>query len=219
MNEFLKTRVAVDAATYFLKGQGLVESGLSCKNWEIAETIHWLNDGNIIDLGSDGSVVLQNAVKLGLKGRKVGVDLLYEKDVTVMVEDYIELYKRDAMDTQLEGNSFDIVTSLSVIEHEVDFGKFAKEVGRLLKSGGSAFVSFDYWNPKPAYEKRILYNLDWNILDTNDVLRLVAEFKNNGMELTSDIDWTTEEAVINSSFCSPVESVSYSFGILHFKKK
>lgn len=216
MNEFLKTRIAVDAATYFLRGQGLVESGLSCKNWEIAETIHWLNDGNIIDLGSDGSVVLQNAVKLGLKGRKVGVDIIYDGDK--ITEDGIELYKRDAMDTQLDGGVFDIVTCLSVIEHDVKYDKIAKEVSWLLKTGGIAIISFDYAEPKPNTEKMRLYNLDWNILDKSDVLQLVNQFSFNGIELTSEIDWETQDMVINKFYCAPTD-VEYTFGILQFIKK
>lgn len=217
MNEFLRRRSQVNISTMFLQQSGLEASGLDCKNWEIATLIPYLKDGNLIDLGSDGSVVLANAVNLNLKGRKVGVDIIYDGDK--ITEDGVELYKRDAMDTGLEENSFDMVTSLSVIEHEVNFERFAKEVGRLLKIGGYAYVSFDYWNPKPEYEKRRLYNLDWNILDMNDVIGLCKCFSDNDMELTSPIDWTTEDAVINSTFCSPVESVAYSFGILQFKKK
>lgn len=217
MNEILKTRAAVDVATKYLQDNGLVESGISCKNWEIAQIIPLLTHGDLIDLGSDGSVVLPNAVKLNLKGRKVGIDLLYKEDFVTV--DGIELFKGDLQSTPFEDSSFDIVTSLSVIEHEIDFDKFAKEVGRLLRSGGDAFISCDYWNPKPEYEKRKLYNLDWNILDRNDVLALVAAFFFNGMELTGEIDFTTQDAVINPSYCSPAAGVEYSFLVLNFKKK
>lgn len=216
MNNFLKTRDEVSLATKYLQDNNLIESGLSCKNWEIAQVIPYLKDGDLVDLGSDGSVVLPNAVALNLKGRKVGIDLAYEEDV---VTDWgAELYKGDLMQTSFENESFDIVTSLSVIEHEVDFDKFAKEVSRILKIGGNAYVSFDYWNPKPDYEKRKLYSLDWNILDKNDVVSLIFHCSGYGMGVTSAIDWTVQDAVINDKFCSPVAGVSYSFGLFNFQK-
>lgn len=218
MNEFLKTRAQVYAATHYLQENGLIESGISCKNWEIASIIPFLKDGDIVDLGSDGSVVIPNAVKLGLKGYKCGVDLAYKHETEQMDND-VTLIKGDLMDSGLVSGAFDIVTCLSVIEHEVKFDRIAKEVGRLLKVGGNAFISFDYWHPKPPTENTKLYNLSWNILDRNDVITLIDEFMDNGMELTSHVDWETQDAVINPAYCSPAPGVSYSFGILNFIKK
>lgn len=114
--------------------------------------------------------------------------------------------------------SYDYITCLSVIEHEVDFSKFAKEVSRLLKKDGHLFVSFDFWNPKPLYEKRKLYKLDWNILDEADVLNLIDVMRQNGLHLVGDIDWSLQDAVINDRYCSPVQGVEYTFGIFHFTK-
>lgn len=216
MNSILATRADVDIATKYLQDNELVESGISCKNWEIAQILPLLKDGDLIDLGSDGSVVLPNAIKLGLKGRKVGIDLLYKEDV---FREDVELYKGDLMDVPFVDNSFDTITCLSVVEHDVKYNKIAKEVGRLLRKGGDAFISCDFWIPKPDTSKTRLYDLNWNILDKNNAMELIDEFKNNGMKLTSEVDWTTNEAVINSTYCSPVQGVSYSFLILHFIKK
>jgi 2-polyprenyl-3-methyl-5-hydroxy-6-metoxy-1,4-benzoquinol methylase len=77
------------------------------------------------------------------------------------------------MDTNFENGEFDTIVSCSVIEHQVDFKKFAKECGRLLRIGGNLCVSFDYFNPKPDTSKMKLYSLDWNILDRQDVLNLI----------------------------------------------
>lgn len=215
MNEFLKTRNDVDISTKYLQDNGLQESGLSCKNWEIASVIPYLKDGDLCDLGSSGSVVLENAVKLNLKGRKVGVDLAYEHN---NITDEIELYKGNLMSTMFNDEAFDIITCLSVIEHEINFDKISKECGRLLRHGSNLFISFDFWQPKPDTSKMQLYSLSWNILDKNDVLNLVEAMKANGLELTGEIDWTTQDAVINKFYCAPCD-VEYSFGILNFIKK
>ena len=217
MNKFLKTRQEIDEATKFIQDNGLVESGISAKNWEVWQVMPYMKDGDWLDMGSDGGVVLQNLLAKKINGVKVGVDLSYHLDYYWDIEGIL-LYKRDLMNTGFGSNSFDFITSLSVIEHEVDFSRFAKEVSRLLKSGGHLFVSFDYWNPKPLYEKRKLYKLDWNILDEKDVLNLIDVLRENGLNLVGDIDWTTQDAVINDTYCSPVQGVSYTFGIFHFIK-
>lgn len=219
MNNFLRTRAEVDNATEYLANGNFVASGLSCKNWEIASVIPYLKDGAILDMGSDGSVVLDNAVKLGLKGKKYGIDLAYAGKVFDITDAEVFYIAGDLMNTPFAPESFDIITCLSVIEHEVDFFKFAKECSRLLKPRGKLYCSFDFWNPKPQYEKRKLYSLDWNILDKKDVKELVLAFGVHGMFVTDTIDWTTQDAVINSTFCSPVQGVEYTFGLLEFVKK
>lgn len=219
MNKFLKTRQEIDDATKYLQDNGLVESGISAKNWEVFQVIPYMRDGNWADLGSDGGVVLDNLVRKQIVGFKIGIDLAYPE--TIKQKSYVDGYdkiKGDIMNTGLPTGLFDFITCLSVIEHEVDFTKFSKEVSRLLKSGGHLFCSFDFWEPKPLYEKRKLYKLDWNILDKKDVFNLIDVLKENGLEIVGDIDWTKQDAVICDSYCSPVQGVSYTFGIFHFKK-
>jgi SAM-dependent methyltransferase len=197
----------------------LVVSGISAKNWEVWQVMPYMVDGDWLDMGSDGGVVLDNLIAKGIKGAKAGIDLSYPENIRSAHHDGVILYKGDLMaSTFFENSTFDFVTCLSVIEHEVDFSKFAKEVSRLLKSGGHLFVSFDYWNPKPLYEKRKLYKLDWNILDEKDVLNLIDVLRENGLHLVGDIDWTLQDAVINDRYCSPVQGVEYTFGIFHFTK-
>ena len=217
LNKFLQSRNEINACTQLLKDNNLIESGLDCKNFDIAHVVPYMKDGdNMVDLGSNGSYILQNAVKLNYSGRKVGIDLGAPEYAPT---GNIEYFKGDLMNTPFESNSFDLVTCLSVIEHSVDYSLLAKESSRLLKVGGQLIVSCDYWNPKPDTSLTKLYSLDWNILDKNDVLRLVNEMSKVGLNITSDIDWTTSEAVINPQYCSPVAGVSYSFGIFHFIKQ
>lgn len=216
MNKFLKTRAEIDEATKFIQDNGLKESGISAKNWEVWQVMPYMADGDWCDLGSDGGVVLENLFAKGVRGAKVGIDLAYAESSFDKIKE-IDLQKGDLMNTPFESDVFDFVTSLSVIEHEVDFSKFAKEVARILKPAGHLFLSFDYWDPKPLYEKRKLYKLDWNILDEADVLNLIDVLRQNGLHLVGDIDWSTQDAVINPSYCSPADC-EYTFGIFHFTK-
>ena len=216
MNEILKTRIDIDQATKWLQDNKLIKSGISAKNWEAVQVLPLLKDGDLLDMGSSGGIILETAVLMGIKGRKVGIDLAYPKSVTT---DTLELIHGDLMDCPIEDNSFDTVISLSVVEHQVDVNKFAKECNRLLRPGGTVIVSFDYW-PEQLNTKGVwLYNLEWNILNKEDLIVLMWEFHNIGLELTSPFDWEVQDAVINPAYCSPVAGISYTFGILQFIKK
>ena len=212
MNGFLKTRAEVDECTNYIKSNGLISHDFTCKNWDIAIICKELKDGDLLDMGSNGSFLLPNSVKLGIKGRKCGIDL---GNPEYQIEG-VEYIQGDLMKTPYKDNSFDTITCLSVIEHEVDFNLLAKECSRLLRKGGKLYITFDYWNPKVDTEGIKMYDLSWTILDRLDLYNLITHFKVNGLE-TSDIDWETQEAVINPSFCAP-HGRSYTFGILEFIK-
>jgi len=216
MNEFLKRRQQIDDATRRLQSNGFVTHPISCKDWELLKITEQLADGDLLDMGANGSFVLHNAIKKGIKGRKVGIDLAeVTGDNKAEGAEYII---GDLMDTGLPDESFDMIVSQSVIEHEVDLNKFAKEVSRLLRSGGRLIVSFDYWNPKVNTDGIMLYGLKWNILDINDVQILTDACRESDLQLTGEVDLSLHDAVINPKYCSP-GNVSYTFGIFEFEKK
>ena len=123
------------------------------------------------------------------------------------------------MSCPYEDNSFDTITCLSVIEHEVDFDKLAKECSRLLRKGGILYITFDYWNPKVNTDDvgTKLYGLKWTILDASDVSKLEVALGKQGLNMTSNMDWETKETVINNQFCAPYGK-AYTFSLLKFKK-
>lgn len=216
MNEFLKTRQQITESTEWLIANGYVTHPISCKDWELANVTKELSDGDLLDMGADGSFILHNAIKKGIKGRKVGIDLAEVTGTNKAIgADY---YQGDLMKTDFTDNYFDTIVSLSVIEHQINFYDFAKECGRLLRKDGKLFVSFDYWNPKPETSLMKLYSLDWNILDNNDVIKLIFALDKEGLYISKVVDWSTKDAVINPTYCSPAQ-VSYTFGILEFIKK
>lgn len=216
MNEYLKTRSQIDESTNWLKENGFVTHPISCKDWELKKITEQLTDGDLLDMGADGSFVLHNAIKKGTKGRKAGIDLA---EVTGDNKaEGVEYYRGNLMRTDFGDEEFDMVVCCSVLEHEVDFKKFAEEVSRVLRPGGKAIVSFDYWPDKVNTDGLLLYGLKWNILSDGDVIDLVEACHNCDLEVTANIDWSTGDAVINPQYCSPFPGISYTFGILKFIK-
>lgn len=216
LNRFLQSRNEIRQCTEILNNHNLVHHPIDCKDFDNRNIAPHLRNGDLLDMGASGSFILHNAIKLNLTGRKVGIDLL-----PVASHDRAEgaeYFEGDLMKTPFKDAEFNTVTCLSVIEHSVDYNLLAKECSRLLQSGGQLIITADYWNPKPDTSAMKLYSLDWNILDKADVMRLVDVLGKNGLHITSEIDWTTQEAVINPTYCSPA-NVSYTFGIFHFIKQ
>lgn len=217
MNQFLLSRDQISEATEYLEKNGLVQSGLSCKNWEVYHVMPYMKDGNWLDLGSDGGVVLENLVKINISGIKIGIDLAYPEDI-VSQDKGISLVKGDCMNVPFPDSFFNFITCLSVIEHSVDYEKFAHECARLLSKGGQLFVSFDYATEKLDTSKTKLYSLSWNVLCKKDLEEFIKICAEHGLELSSEINWELKEMVINPQYCSPAQ-VEYTFGILQFIKK
>lgn len=217
LNKFLQSRAEVNQCTDDLTRAGLKLHGLSCKNFDLRNICPYLKDVPLIDLGAAGSFILHNHSVLGFKSRRVGIDL-----VDVAEHDRIgdaEYFKGQLTQTPFSDGEFGQACCLSVLEHELEYTAFAKEASRILKSGGDLFCSFDYAEPKMKTEGMRLFNLEWNILCKEDVLKLVDEMANAGLHLTSEIDWTTNEMVINPTYCAPCADVYYTFGLLHFIKQ
>lgn len=213
MNKFLQNRQEVDQCTAWLKSKGLISHHFTCKDFEIANICKELKDGDLLDMGSSGSWILHNAIKLAIKGKKCGIDLS-DHEAPIAGVEYI---KGDLMKTPYPQKSFDTITCLSVIEHEVDYYLLAKEAARLLRKGGVFYISFDYWNPKVDTTDvgTKLYGLKWNILDSKDVSELEVAMGRYGLHMSGNLDWTTKDTVINDQFCAPYGK-KYTFGLLKF---
>lgn len=218
INCMLQSRAEVDGYTNEISKYGLISHPFSCKNFDIMKIVPRLTDGNILDMGSSGgSCILENAIKIGIFDRKIGIDLEYESNT--IKPDGIELIKGDLMNTPFEDGLFKTICCLSVLEHQVDYGKLAVECSRLLQVGGELFITCDYFNPKVDTSDvgTKLYGLKWNILDMADVNKLIEALSINGLKITSEMDWTTNEKVINPQFFAPYGK-SYTFCAMQFIK-
>ncbi|MDB5810246.1 MAG: Methyltransferase type 11 [Betaproteobacteria bacterium] len=212
--KLLRSRDEIDACTQYLKQSGYVQHNLSCKNWDLAHVLPAITDGNFLDMGSSDSFVLKNVALKRIRGELHGIDLR-APDVPITGVHYAV---GDLMQTTLPDGHFAHITCLSVLEHEVDYDRFAAEAARLLAPGGRLFVTFDYWEPKVAPSIK-LYDLAWQPLDAAMVRRLFASCKRHGLATIQEFDFTTGEPVIEWGYFSPHPDVRYTFGISAFEKR
>jgi FkbM family methyltransferase len=211
--KFLKNRNEVDECTRFLHRNGYVSHKLTCKDWDLAHIIPEIGDGNFLDMGSSDSYILKNVSLKRTKGQKYGIDR-YQPDVPISDVTY---FKGNLLKTPLADGSLNYVTCLSVIEHQVDFKLFAREVNRLLAPKGKLFVTYDYWDPLLVIPVRA-YDLDWQPLNQALTLSLISACKQHGLHLVGEVDWTTQDQVIGWGYYSPHREISYTFGMLAFEK-
>jgi SAM-dependent methyltransferase len=212
--KFLKSKSEVNESTKYLKERGYVSHRLGCKDWDLANIIEDLSDGNLLDMGSSDSYLLKNALIKGLRGYKYGIDL-QKPDVPL---DEVKYFTGNLMDTGLPNKFFQNITCLSVLEHEVDIKRFASEVSRILAEQGKLYITVDYWNPKVVSKLRI-FDKQWNIFDKSELVNLIQECKEKNLHLVDEVDWSLGEAVINPNYHSPDLSIQYTFGMLVFQKK
>jgi len=211
--KFLKFRSEVLECTEFLHRNGFVSHNLTCKDWDIAHIISEVGDGNFLDMGSSDSYILKNLALKNIKGDLYGIDLS-DPDVPIPRVQYL---KGDLMNTGLPSEHFANISCLSVLEHEVDFERFAVEVSRLLHVGGRLFVTFDYWEPKIIPPIR-LYNLAWQPLDKQKVCELIEVCNRYGLRLVNAMDWELGEPVIQYGYYAPHPDMKYTFGMAVFEK-
>lgn len=212
--EFLRSRLDADAATRFLHEQGYVSHSLQCKDWDLARIIPEIGDGNLLDMGSSDSYILKNIELKRTDGELFGIDLR-APDVAVPGVRYLV---GDLMNVPVKNGYFDYVTCLSVVEHDVDFRKLAREAARLLAEDGRFFLTFDYWEPSVTPSRK-LYGLKWQPLDAAALRTLLDECEQAGLELVQEMNWELGEPVINEGYFSPEEGVRYTFGLITLTKR
>ena len=214
MCKILKTQKEIEECSRFLHQRGFESHGLKCKDWDLATIIPEIIEGNFLDMGSSDSFILKNLILKKISGELHGIDL--REPINPLRG--VKYSMGDLLNTKFPDNYFKNITCLSVIEHEVDFHRFAVEASRLLKIGGKLFVTFDYWNPKVISQIK-LYDLSWQPLDKQLVVDLITECKSQSLYPVQDMDWTMGDAVINKNNYSPDPSTSYTFGIVTFEKR
>ena len=133
--EFFDPLVPGDRAFYeWLAAAGYQEA----TRWEFDEVANRMRRGeDVIDIGCGNGAFLARVS--GIAGRRVGVDLAVERNVA---GPYVEIFEGtpDAYVESVDG-VFDVVTAFHILEHVVDAREICVPARRLLKPGGTFFIS------------------------------------------------------------------------------
>jgi len=220
-NSVLKTTSQVKDAKRYLKALDLFPHHDTIKCWDTYKMIDIIIKADrksfILDVGCNDSPILPMLKRLGFRnlygcdlvlqprykhnfmntiysvykrGYKPVVDMHKDKDLKLSIQSLEE--------TNYQSNTFDFVTSLSVIEHGVDIHKYFMEMNRILKKGGFLLTSTDYWLEKITNTKRVLSRgAPDKVFDRNEIEDAIAIGEKSGLKLIEPIDYACMDKVVH----------------------
>lgn len=178
----------VSEAINALKALNLPLHSTRVKNWDVFRAISFVNrhcerNAYILDVGCWNCPILAMAKVLGFRNL-YGCDLV-KAGLGVRFVNAIRrcsgfassrLSKQDLHSTSYASEYFDVVTSISVIEHAVRLPDYFQEMARLLKPGGYLLTSFDYWEvplPELAAEPVMTRWGPMRVFSSDDVSKML----------------------------------------------
>lgn len=219
-NSVLKNSLEVNMAKKQLKNMGLFPHHGSEKSWDTYKMMEIISAANrnsyILDVGCNGSPILPMLKRLGFRNL-YGCDFVlrprynpafmkiacrfYKKDYLPIVQMYdddeIKLSVQNLEKTNYPDNTFEFITSLSVIEHGVNINEYFKEMTRILKNGGYLLTSTDYWPEKITNLKSIISNNDPDRVFCRDEIESIIKVgEKYGLRLIEPMDYTYQDKVV-----------------------
>jgi SAM-dependent methyltransferase len=179
------------------------------KSWDVARTLDFIGErlpkaARILDLGAYCSELPVALVRMGYTGVH-GVDL--NPAVKCMPHaDLVKYSVSDFMRTPFEAESFDAITSISVIEHGYDPARLFAEAGRLLRPGGYFIASFDYWPDKIHTGETKFFDMSWLIFSSGDLQDMLAVAAQYGLKPAGSLRPAANERAIHC------QGYDYTFG-------
>jgi SAM-dependent methyltransferase len=179
-----------------LRGLPVIKIGDDLKSWDVLRTIEYVEGAypktaSVLDLGAFSSEVLCALHRAGFESL-TGIDL----NPRVRGMPYGERIRWDVgnfLQTSYRDGSFDVITSISVIEHGFDGLELLRETSRLLRAGGSLVASFDYWPEKIDTADTKIFGLDWRIFSRAEVEGFVQQAREHGFEPTGGLSLDASE--------------------------
>ncbi len=202
----------------FFRRIGLLNNlpvGDEVKSWDVARTLDFIEenfsrDVKILDLGTFCSEVPVALARMGFTNVH-GVDL-NPKVLTMPYSDRIHYCVSDFMNTPFPSGSFEVITSISVIEHGYDPERLFSELGRLLIPGGYFIASFDYWPEKIDTNETRFFDMSWLIFSEHDITLMLDEAGRHGLSPAGKLHPEADERAINCM------NFDYTFGWIVLRK-
>jgi SAM-dependent methyltransferase len=166
-----------------LMGDPPASVGDRVKSWDILRTVEHLErshprSARVLDLGAYSSEILCTLHRAGYE-RLTGIDL-NPRVRRMPFADGIRWEVGNFLQAPFRDGAFDVITSVSVIEHGFDAPVLFREMARLLSPGGTFIASFDYWPEKIDTRGTKFFGMDWLIFSREDVEAAIGRAREFG---------------------------------------
>lgn len=198
MNTTLKTKADWRRAVECTRRAGLHPHPDPPKNWDAMGSLDLILDrtdtsARILDAGGEVYSPLVEWLYLwGYRSLHV-INLVFTKP---FARGSIQYEPGDCTDTKYAGESFDVIVSLSVIEHGVALPAFLWESRRILRPGGLLIVSTDYWPEPIDTSGHMEYGAAVRVFTRTDIEEFIRTAHSHGFRLTGPVDLTAEEEAV-----------------------
>lgn len=153
------------------------------KNWDILNFIEVVekylpHDISILDVGCSYCPLLEIFSGLGYE-KLYGIDINFnfkQKLKRIIIptlkfkNQHINFSMGDLTKTKYLNQSFELITSLSVIEHGIDLDNYFKEMSRILKPGGVLLTTTDFWKSKLDTAHIIVFNYPMKVFICEEII-------------------------------------------------
>jgi len=198
MNTTLKSHAQVEAAIAEVHRCGLVPHGDRPKNWDALGAVdlvlkRTLPQARVLEVGAElYSVLLPWLYQYGYRNL-TGIDLVHRR---VIRRGPIICEPGDLTRTRFPDATFDVIGSLSVIEHGVPLDAYFSEMWRLLRPGGMLITSTDYWHEPVDPRGQTAYGVPIRVFTPADIDAMIALAERHGFRLTGPLDTVCDERAV-----------------------
>jgi SAM-dependent methyltransferase len=199
MNTTLHSDKEMEQAVAEVIACGLPPHESRPKNWDAVSALHYIlartnKNAAILEVGATlYSVMLPWLYLFGYRNLR-GIDLVFDKPVR---RGPIRYEYGDLTATRFGSGSFDVIVSLSVIEHGVNIEAYFRELSRLLRPSGLLITSTDYWMDPIDTRGQIAYGVPIKIFTRSDIETMLATAQQFDLWLTSELDLYCDEKVVD----------------------
>jgi SAM-dependent methyltransferase len=198
INAVLKTRRQIDEALREVDRCGLVRHPDRAKNWDALAAIKTIlmrtgREARVLEMGARlYSVILPWLYQYGYR-HLTGIDVVYDEPVR---RGPIRYEFGDLRKTHFTDRSFDVICSLSVIEHGVEPRLYFAEAARLLTPGGLLITSTDCWKEPVDTRGQVAYDAPIKIFTIEEIADMIRLAADQGFTLLREMDLVCEEAAV-----------------------
>jgi SAM-dependent methyltransferase len=187
---------------------------------------HGVPSWSILDVGCAGCPILEGLYQRGFKTlhgidrmygrgerlRRTAIASLHRRKLLEIFFPRLRLFRGDFMNSGIRDGAYDVITSLSVLEHVPRVEDFFHEMARLLRPSGYLLISTDYW-PDPIESPGEAYGAPIKIFSESTVEEMLKLAANAGFDILGDLDLSGERRVVTW------EKVDFTFLFLAFQKR